>query len=137
MILAKNQKGISLIECVIACFIMSILLPVITHFLIQFTSVVSKMQEEVALSSEMIFVDTIMRRDLAHTQRVLLLDDNNVLIEADESILYHVKEKRLQRQYVAKVGRYVSSLLHYELLTLNQEHCLELQSSRKKQMICH
>ena len=95
------------------------------------------MQASITTFSEYVFVDTIIRRDLLESNRQLGLESNSIIFHGNNSIIYKLKSRRLQRQLVGRTGRYLDTKNSYQSLTLSNNHCVELQESKSSQLMCN
>ena len=131
----KFSKGMTLLESIIGLSLCVVVIPLIVQFLVLFNSMLIDIKDNMNSASELLFLETIIRRDLKQSIIHKINDDLIYLTFDDKTISYFIKSNRIVRQTNA-LNRYISNYLTYEVINRISDHCFDIVSNKANTMLC-
>lgn len=124
-----------MLEMVMICFVLAIITPVLTQFMMQFNAFSIAVQKKIDSQFEWLFVDSIMRQDLRQFDVDDELSNNLSLVNHTGRVSYFIKKSRLVRQN-GKRNRYITQ--HEDIRSMNKtKDCINFVAVKTTYHLCH
>tara|TARA_A100001015_G_scaffold151515_2_gene167987 strand:- start:1167 stop:1583 length:417 start_codon:yes stop_codon:yes gene_type:complete len=131
----KHQKGMSLLEIVVALAITSLILPIVINFFILFNRYTMVIQHQINIKTEEIFLDTIIRQDKNTADHIIMGIDNVSFYQDNNRIHYYIFSNKVVRE-VNGIKRYLTKNSVYYSFLKNRSDCFDLSSEKSNITLC-
>ena len=131
----KIQKGVNLLELLIALAITSVLLPIVITFFMLFNRYTMLIQHQISIKTEEIFLDTIIRQDKNVAENIIMGIDNVSFYKDNNQIHYYIFSNKLVRE-INGVKRYLTKNSVYYSFLKNRSDCFDLSSEKSNITLC-
>ena len=131
----KIQKGVNLLELLIALAITSVLLPIVITFFMLFNRYTMLIQHQISIKTEEIFLDTIIRQDKNVAENIIMGIDNVSFYKDNNKINYYIFSNKLVRE-INGVKRYLTKNSVYYSFLKNRSDCFDLSSEKSNITLC-